>query len=143
MSAVVKLIKITHIKTANTAHSVNVSGFGMLTLGLACIAQGVKELDYAVEQEKELLNCDNELVKVSLLIKTHEGKEIGVIEKEDGIEFIVHDINCAITQKAIKKIKQRYAKHVLLHELQSQGYNKIKEEKLPNGKIRMVVERWE
>lgn len=140
MSTVVNIIKVTHAKTA---HAVNVNGFGMLTLGLACIAQGVKELNYAVEKEKELLNCDNELVKVGLLIKTLEGKEIGVIEKDDAIEFVVKDINCAITQNAIKKIKQRYAKHALLYELQSQGYTKIKEEKLPNGKIRMVVERWE
>jgi hypothetical protein len=140
MSAVIKIVKITHAKAA---HAVNINGLGMLTLGLACIAQGVKELDYAIEQEKELLNCDNELVKVSLLIKTHEGKEIGVVEKDDSIEFVVKDLNCAITQKAIKKIKQRYAKHALLHELQAQGYSKVKEEKLPNGKIRMVVERWE
>lgn len=141
MSAVItlKIVKITQAKSA----AVSVQGFGVLTLGLACIAQGVKELEYAMEQEKELLNCDDQLVKVALLIKTHEGKEIGVIENDDAIEFVVQDINCAITQQAIKKIKQRYAKHALLHELQSQGYTKIKEEKLPNGKIRMVVERWE
>ena len=140
MSAIVKIVKITHAKAGN---AVNVNGLGMLTLGLACIAQGVKELNYAIEQEKELLNCDRELVKVALLIKTHEGKEIGIVEKDDSIEFVVKDLNCAITQKAIKKIKQRYSKHALLHELQAQGYSKVKEEKLPNGKIRMVVERWE
>lgn len=140
MSTVITIAKITHAKAA---HAVNVSGFGMLTLGLACIAQGVKELDYAIEQEQELQNCDNQMVKVALLVKTQEGKKIGVNETVDGIEFIVHDINCAITQNAIKKIKQRYAKHALLHELRSQGYTKIKEEKLPNGKIRMVVEKWE
>ena len=95
------------------------------------------------EEEKELLNCDNEIIKVSLLIKTHEGKEIGVIEKNDSIEFVVQDLNCAVTLSALKKIKQRYAKHALLHELQAQGYSKVKEEKLPNGKVRMVVERWE
>ena len=140
MSAVIKIVKITHAKTFQ---AVNVNGLGMLTLGLACIAQGVKELDYAIEQEKELLNCDNELIKVALLIKTHEGKEIGVLEKDDSIEFVVKDLNCAITQKAIIKINQRYAKQALLHELQAQGYSKVKEERLPNGKIRMVVERWE
>jgi hypothetical protein len=137
MSTIVKITNITHNS------GLGVQGLGMLTLGLACIAQGVKELNYTYEQEKELLNCDNQLMKVSLLIKTTEGKEIGVREIDNGIDFIVHDINCAITQNAIKKIKQRYSKHVLLHELQSKGYNKIKEEKLSNGKIRMVVERWE
>jgi hypothetical protein len=140
MSSVIQIVKVTH---SQVSQAVNVNGLGMMTLGLACVAQGVKELDYALEQEQELLNCDNELVKVNLLIKTHEGKEIGVIEKDNSIEFVVHDINCAITQNAIKKIKQRYAKQALLHELQSQGYTKIKEERLPNGKIRMVVEKWE
>jgi hypothetical protein len=137
------VVKITKILQTNANQAVSVQGFGMMTLGLACIAQGVQELNYSLEKEMEIVNCENEIVKISLLIKTPEGQEIGVNQSADGIEFIVHDINCAITQNAIKKIKQRYSKYVLLHELQSKGYTKIKEEKLSNGSIRMVVEKWE
>lgn len=112
-------------------------------VGLACLTEGIKELNYAYEKEGELVACDNQIHQVDLLIKTLEGKVIGVVEKEDGLEFIAKDLNCAITQAAIKKIQQKYSKYRMLHELQSKGYKKIKEEKLPNGSIRMVVEKWE
>lgn len=118
--------------------SVNTMG-----IGLSLITQGIMELNYAYEKEKELVDCDNKICKVDLLIKTLDGKEIGIIEKDDGVDFIAKDLNCALTLESIKKIKQRYSKHALLHELKSKGYSKIKEEKLPNGSIRMVVERWD
>lgn len=112
-------------------------------LGLLFITQGLQELNYAYEKEKELVDCDNQIKEVDLLIKTVEGKEIGVVEDSEGLHFIVPDLECAVTNAAIKKIKQRYSKYKVLHELKSKGYEKIKEEKLPNGKIRMVVEKWE
>ena len=120
--------------------TVGATGLG---LGLGFIIAGVKELNYAYEKEKELICCDNKIHQVSLLIKTLEGKEIGVIQTKDGLGFIAKDINCAVTQAALKKIKQRYSKYAMIHQLQSKGYTKIKEEKLPNGSIRMVVEKWE
>lgn len=116
---------------------------GVAGLGLACLTEGIKELNYAYEKEKELVDCDNKTHKVDLLIKTIEGKEIGVIQTEDGLEFVVKDVECAVSQAAIKKIKQRYSKYMLLNELKQKGYSKIKEEKLPNGSIRMVVEKWD
>ncbi len=112
-------------------------------IGLACVAKGVQELNYICEKEKELVDCDKNIKKVDLLIKTIDGKEIGVIQKDDGIEFIAKDLECALTQDAIKKIRQRFSKYLVLHELKNKGYEKIKEERLPNGKIRMVVEKWE
>ena len=115
----------------------------VIGIGLACVAQGVQELNYICEKEKELIDCDNNIKKVDLLIKTIDGKEIGVIQKEDGIEFVAKDLDCALTQDAIKKIRQRFSKYLILHELKNKGYEKIKEERLPNGKIRMVVEKWE
>jgi Protein of unknown function (DUF1257) len=135
MSTIVKICKISQNFGIETTSGISV--------GLACITNGLKELNYAFEKDKEILDCDNQIHKVKLLIKTLEGKQIGVIEDKEGLNFVVPDVNCAITQAAIKKIKQRYSKYVLLHELESKGYAKIKEEKLPNGKIRMVVEKWE
>lgn len=116
---------------------------GVAGLGLACVTEGIKELNYAYEKEKELVDCDNKIHKVDLLIKTIEGEEIGVIQTEEGLEFVVKDVECAVSQAAIKKIKQRYSKYMLINELKQKGYSKIKEEKLPNGSIRMVVEKWD
>tara|TARA_B100000925_G_C22010652_1_gene476225 strand:+ start:6455 stop:6868 length:414 start_codon:yes stop_codon:yes gene_type:complete len=122
---------------ANRSH---INGVG---LGIAILTQGIQELNYAIAKEKELVDCDNQVKKVDLLIQTIDGKEIGAIQTEEGIEFVTKDLECAITQDAIKKIKQRYSKYLVLHELKHKGYEKIKEERLPNGAIRMVVEKWE
>ena len=129
--------------TMKAAQNLNATQVAGVSLGLHCITTGLKELNYAYEKNKEITYCNNQIVEVQLLIKTLEGKVIGIIEKQEGFEFVANDINCAITQAAIKKIKQRYSKYTLLHELESKGYAKIKEEKLPNGKIRMVVEKWD
>ena len=137
MSTIAKITMCYKTQVADRA-SVNTMG-----IGLSLITQGIMELNYAYEKEKELVDCDNKICKVDLLIKTLDGKEIGIIEKDDGVDFIAKDLNCALTLESIKKIKQRYSKHALLHELKSKGYSKIKEEKLPNGSIRMVVERWD
>jgi hypothetical protein len=135
MSAVVSICKV--------SENFGTEQFDGVSIGLTCITCGLKELNYAYEKDKQITTCDNEIKDVKLLIKTLDGKLIGLVEDKNGLNFIVPDINCQLTQAAIKKIKQRYSKYVILHELESKGYAKIKEEKLPNGKIRMVVEKWE
>lgn len=129
--------------TIKAAQNLNAAQIAGVSLGLQLLTNGLKELNYAFEKNKQITDCNNQIIEVQLLIKTLEGKAIGIVERKEGLEFVVNDINCAITQSAIKKIKQRYSKNILLHELESKGYAKIKEEKLPNGKIRMVVEKWE
>lgn len=119
----------------------NASTTAGISLGMMCITEGIKELNYAYEKDKELVTCDNEIVKVKLLIKTLEGKEIGVVENEQGFGFVTRDVNDEVALAAIKKIRQRYSKQVILHEMRAKGYTKVKEEKLPNGKIRIVVEK--
>lgn len=125
---------------SNAANFSSLTSAG-LSLGMMCITEGLKELNYSYEKDKEILNCDNEIVKVKLLIKTLECKEIGVVEENGGCSFVTTDLKDEIALAAIKKIRQRYSKHMILHEMKSKGYSKIKEEKLANGKIRIVVEK--
>jgi hypothetical protein len=125
---------------AGNFNSVQTAG---IAVGMQCLVNGLKELNYAYEKDQQIVGCDNQIQKVKLLITTLEGKKIGVVENDNNLDFIVSDVNCAITTAAIKKIKQRYSKYSLLHELEAKGYAKIKEERLPNGKIRMIVERTE
>lgn len=128
---------------ANSTQSAQCSTLNVAGIGLSLITQGLKELDFAYEKQKELVDCDNKVTQVDLLIKTLDGKQVGVIENEEGISFLAQDMNCSITLDAIKKIKQKYSKHLMLYELKSKGYQKIKEEKLPNGSIRLIVEKQE
>lgn len=139
MSTVIKMT----MNITNVSENFSQANVGALSVGMQCLTQGLNELNYAYEKEKELTNCDQELVKVSLLITTLEGKKIGVIERKGGIDFVLPDLQDAMSLAAVKKIKQRFSKFAMIHELQSKGYSKIKEEKLPNGKIRLVMEKEE
>ena len=101
--------KITTTLVRTNAERAHVNGVG---LGIAILTEGINELNYAIAKEKELVDCDNQVKKVDLLIKTIDGKEIGAIQTDEGIEFITKDLDCAITQESIKKIKQRYSKYL-------------------------------
>ncbi len=129
--------------TSTVCENMNLTEVNGVAIGMQCLTQGLKELNYAYEKEKEIENCHQEIIKVRLLITILEGKKIGVVENNGNVEFIVNDLNCEISKVAIKKIRQRYSKFAILHELESKGYAKVKEEKLANGKIRMVVEKWD
>ena len=69
------------------------------------MTQGIQEFNYAISKEKELVDCDNNVKKVDLLIKTLDGKEIGAIQKEDGIEFVSKDLDCTLYPRRNKKNK--------------------------------------
>ena len=140
MSLCVKITKITNSSLTKTAEAGTVN---FLSVGMSLMTQGIQELNYSYEKEQEMVDCDNQVKNVDLLIEVLDGKKVGVVEEEDGFSFYAEDINCSVTNDAIKKIRQRYSKNVMLHEFRSKGYKKVKEEKLPNGSIRMVVERWE
>ena len=74
------------------------------------MTQGIQELNYSYEKEQEMVDCDNQVKNVDLLIEVLDGKKVGVVEEEDGFSFYAEDINCSVTNDAIKKIRQRYSK---------------------------------
>ena len=111
---------------------------GVVELGLA-----VKDLRDAKKEIRELENCQGEKVQVDYIITNEVGDKIGVkTSKEGNAEFIVQDDKSPTVKNTIDKVAQAYARLKVLDEVKRKGYQKVKEEKLANGSIRLVVERW-
>ena len=45
--------------------------------------------------------------------------------------------------ESVRKVKQIYSRIKVLNELKKKGYDKVKEQKLPDGSIRLVVQKWQ
>ncbi len=119
-------------------------GLQLGKVGVALILEGVKELNYSCEMNQQMLDCQGKIINVELLIKNLQGEKIGICTNEKGeAEFFLEDLKSVTALEAIKQIRQRYMKYKVLHEVSRQGYRQIKQEKLPNGSIRIVVEKWE
>lgn len=116
----------------------------MTKVGVGLLLDGIHELNYTCEMNQQMQNCQGQKTAVQLLIKNHQGEKIGVRTNEKGeAEFILQDLQSVSALESIKQIRQRYLKYKVLHEVTQQGYKQVKQEKLPNGSIRIVVEKWE
>jgi hypothetical protein len=58
------------------------------------------------------------------------------------VEFVVQNENSSSVKATIDRVTQSYARLKILDEVKRRGYQTVKEEKLANGSIRLVVERW-
>lgn len=116
----------------------------LIGVGMSLLTSGICELNYACELNQQMKNCEGKIVAVDLLIKNLQGEQIGVkVNKNGNAEFILEDVKSVSALESIKQIRQRYSKNKVLYELQQVGYKNIKQEKLSNGNIRIVVEKWE
>ncbi|MBF0301106.1 MAG: DUF1257 domain-containing protein [Oligoflexia bacterium] len=130
----------------STCVAVNLTGnaIGVVGVGMALLTSGICELNYACELNQQIQNCEGKIIAVDLLIKNLQGEKIGIkVNHEGNAEFILEDLKSISALESIRQIKQRYSKNKVLHELQQSGYKNIKQEKLANGNIRIVVEKWE
>jgi len=81
-------------------------------------------------------------VPVDYVIKNEVGEKIGVRTNQEGnVEFILQK-ETTTAKATIDKATQAYARVKILDEVKRKGYQTIKEEKLANGSIRLVVEKW-
>lgn len=107
------------------------------------LLDAVKELRLARKEVKEIEDCHGKRVAVDYVIENQQGENIGVRTNEAGnVEFIPQQPQSKTTQATINQLKQTCARLKVLDEVKRQGYQKVKEEKLPNGSIRLVVQRW-
>jgi hypothetical protein len=115
-----------------------------LVAGLvSSLVDAIKELSLARKELKELEDCHGKRVAVDYVIENQQGEKIGVrANKAGNIEFVPQKPDSAATKETINQLKQTCARLKVMDEVKRQGYQKIKEEKLPNGSIRLVVQRW-
>lgn len=100
--------------------------------------QDLRNAEKTLRQMKD--HCGN-TVEVDAVVTGTAGEKIGLKQTADGkIEFVTADPQKA--QKSVDKITQAYARLKILDEVKKKGYQKVKEETLADGSVRLVVERW-
>ncbi len=121
-----------------------------LIKSMQLLMHGVKELGLAVNDLREankeirmLENCQGQKVEVDYVIKNEVGDKIGVRTNQEGnVEFVVQNDKSPTVKATVDKVTQAYARLKMLDEVKRKGYKSVKEEKLANGAIRLVVEKW-
>ena len=124
-----------------------------VVLSIQLLVDGIRELSEAMQvedvrqktgAEAQVENCHGQKVKVDYVIRNKAGDRIGLRENKETkqVEFIAKDENKASVKETVNQATQAYARLKILNEVKARGYGKVKEEKLPNGAIRLVVERW-
>ncbi len=106
-----------------------------------------------VKQDKEIIDCVGNKIPVDLVLQNTHGDRIGIKAQppkdgpegvqEQPLEFVFEDKNSKTAKKTVDKIRQAYARIQILSDLKRKGYQNVKEEKLPNGAIRLVVQKWQ
>lgn len=106
------------------------------------LADALRELRVARRELRELVDARNERHAVDYVIEAEAGRRIGVREKGDQTEFVVVGDPAAV-QPTLDRVRQAYARIKVIHEVKRQGYRIAKEERLPDGSLRVVVQRWQ
>ena len=129
---------------SNSIHVVClIKSIGTLMQGVQELGLAVNDLKNATEEMKQFENCQGEKVKVDYVIKNEVGEKIGVRTNQEGnVEFVVQNDKSPTVKSTIDKVTQAYSRIKVLDEVKRKGYQTVKEEKLANGSIRLVVERW-
>lgn len=114
-----------------------------LVMSIQLLMMGIKELKLGLEQHAALKIEGGETCKVDYVVTNEVGEKIGIRNAGEGkVEFIPEKPKSKTTCATIDKMKQSYARLKILDEVKKKGYQNVKEEKLPNGSIRIVVQRW-
>ena len=84
------------------------------------------------------------MIEVDYIMKNEVSEKIGIKTNSKGdVEFVVQNDKSPTVKQTIDKVTQAYARLKILDEVKRKGYQTVKEEKLANGSIRLVVEKWQ
>ncbi|MBI5528420.1 MAG: DUF1257 domain-containing protein [Deltaproteobacteria bacterium] len=115
-----------------------------LGVSVPLLALALNELKLAVRDLRELRCADGCVVKVDGVVETGTGERIGVrLQTGKPVELVLADPKSDAARACVDKVKQAYARLKVLDEVKKKGYKKVKEEVLPDGSIRVVVQRWQ
>jgi Protein of unknown function (DUF1257) len=116
------------------------------TISAAALEAGAMQETITVrEEEDEIVDCVGKRIPVDLVLENAQGDRIGVKASQDGrtpLEFVFRDEQSATARQTIDRIRQAYARLQVIDQLKKKGYQQVKEERLPNGSIRLVVQKW-
>lgn len=111
---------------------------------LALLLEGIKQLGLVAQEWRELSDHPGQKCKVDYVVQNEQGDQIGLrLNKNGPVEFIVENPEKKSVQETLGKVKQMYVRLKVIDEVKRKGYQQVKEEKLPNGSIRLVVQKWQ
>ncbi|MCM2322790.1 MAG: DUF1257 domain-containing protein [Oligoflexia bacterium] len=112
-------------------------------LSLGLLLEGVRQLGLAIQEFGEIVDEKGHACQVDHLLTNSAGDRIGVVRGQDGnLSLVVAEPNRASVKQTVDQVKQAYARLKVLDQAKRNGYQQIKEEKLPDGSIRLVVQKW-
>ncbi len=118
----------------------NSVGVDVIITSLDTLREALSDLKLAREDLREL-ECQGQKTRVDFTIRTEQGERIGVRQNREGVEFVLQK-DTQTAREALNRIRQSYARLKVLDEVKRMGYQQVKEEKLSDGSVRLVVQRW-
>ncbi|MGZ3650679.1 MAG: DUF1257 domain-containing protein [Bdellovibrionota bacterium] len=109
---------------------------------IGMLLEGFRQLGIAIQEIKEYRDQKGHVCPVDMVIKTQAGEEIGVVKTATGMDFVVAHPERKAVQDTIGQVKQVYSRLKILNAVKAKGYSQVKEEKLADGSIRLVVQKW-
>lgn len=103
----------------------------------------LKDLRQAQAELKNFEDCDGRSSEIDAMMTTDTGERFGVQQRADGTyHFLAQRELTPAGRKSLNRVSQAYARLRILDEVKQKGYKSVKEERLANGSIRIVVEKW-
>lgn len=121
----------------------------MAALALANADSIGADENVGIMQEKLIVDSVGNRIAVDLVLTNAFGDRIGVKTnppingEQQALAFVYEDEKSKSARKTVDHVRQAYARLEVLNDLKSKGYQNVKEERLANGSIRLVVQKWQ
>ncbi|NDD91234.1 DUF1257 domain-containing protein [bacterium] len=121
-----------------------ITSIELLMAGFRELGVAIQDLRESKKELQMLENCAGQKVPVDYVVQNEAGDKIGISQKKSGeIEFVVQHEDRPSVKATLDRVTQAYARLKILDEVKQKGYRSVKEERLANGSIRLVVEKWQ
>ncbi len=108
------------------------------------VARAVSELQLIRREKENLARAENCLAQADWVFETPRGRLVGVKSRAgQPAEFLAVDTTSGDIPETLNRVKQAYARLKVLDEAKRNGYRQVKEERLADGSIRLVVQKWQ
>lgn len=112
-------------------------------MSITLLLTAVREMALAYKELREIRTA-NGVEKVDGVIELPGRERVGVrVSEGKPLEIVVPENLSAGARTTVNKLKQNCSRLKMLDETKRLGYSKVKEEKLKDGSIRIVVQRWQ
>lgn len=113
----------------------------LVVQGLAGLIEAVAEAGAEWHQQrKQMQGADGKVHHVDYVVTDAAGAEVGVkVEAGEKVTLVAHGAGAAALAG---RVRQRYAYSKLTGELKAKGYQIAREEKQPDGTLKVVLQRW-